>query len=574
MIFQRKPFIIVLFLAFYIFQTSSLSATNLISSRDSLITILDCLPQNEKERRLELLNHLCDIDFSLGKSEYLYACWNEAVSQKDINTMDDLIVPIIMRFQRKELNDSVNNWLRYNNEYIGGARAQCNAEYLQLMKDIKDWKNYESVADRILIEQVNIDRINAPYKAMRILYTLGIISSFERMANKLRSMKSSNDYMIEALDIARKQPFRESLRFQRQILLGLGSADIQYAREYVDFAKLFFNEPEMKNRPFYSRRTLISAYDKMITNGKELSRQELDDYYTSICNLIEQYPQDVVGIPAYFNAKIHFRYNLAIDNKNTALRWCDSLIAYSPKNEMTSCYYIGDKMRLLGSLERWEEGYKTANLYFHIKDSLINASNETKMLELQTQYEVDKLQQETILHRNRLSFSILFGFLLLILLATYIIYSQRLKKRNKILYQKIREQESTNEKVIVLRETLPKNQLTKEELLFNEIHKKMWETKVFTDPEFGRDELSSLVRSNRTYIADSIRTYSEDGLSVMEYINEQRLRFACSLLETCDELTIDNIAIDSGFSSSRTFFRQFKAKYFLTPTEYRKISHS
>lgn len=53
------------------------------------------------------------------------------------------------------------------------------------------------------------------------------------------------------------------------------------------------------------------------------------------------------------------------------------------------------------------------------------------------------------------------------------------------------------------------------------------------------------------------------------YVTSKRLEYARELLSTTDE-SVTNIALDAGFGSSRSFFREFKNAYRLTPNEYRK----
>lgn len=55
-----------------------------------------------------------------------------------------------------------------------------------------------------------------------------------------------------------------------------------------------------------------------------------------------------------------------------------------------------------------------------------------------------------------------------------------------------------------------------------------------------------------------------------QYLNEQRLNYACSLLEGTNQTIID-ICLDAGFQSYRTFNRAFREKYRMTPREYRNI---
>lgn len=53
------------------------------------------------------------------------------------------------------------------------------------------------------------------------------------------------------------------------------------------------------------------------------------------------------------------------------------------------------------------------------------------------------------------------------------------------------------------------------------------------------------------------------------YVTSKRLEYARELLSTTDE-SVTNIALDAGFGSSRSFFREFKNAYQMTPNEFRR----
>lgn len=57
------------------------------------------------------------------------------------------------------------------------------------------------------------------------------------------------------------------------------------------------------------------------------------------------------------------------------------------------------------------------------------------------------------------------------------------------------------------------------------------------------------------------------------YINSKRLELARDLLSTTD-LSVTQIALDAGFGSSRTFFREFREVFHVTPGEYRRQKSS
>lgn len=54
-----------------------------------------------------------------------------------------------------------------------------------------------------------------------------------------------------------------------------------------------------------------------------------------------------------------------------------------------------------------------------------------------------------------------------------------------------------------------------------------------------------------------------------QYVNDARIRYACSRLENTRDSIIE-ICLDSGFESQRTFNRAFKERYRMSPSEYRK----
>lgn len=59
------------------------------------------------------------------------------------------------------------------------------------------------------------------------------------------------------------------------------------------------------------------------------------------------------------------------------------------------------------------------------------------------------------------------------------------------------------------------------------------------------------------------------GLSFNEYVNHYRLSQSCYLLENSDR-SILQCAMESGFSSIRSFNRNFKEQFGITPVQYRK----
>lgn len=57
------------------------------------------------------------------------------------------------------------------------------------------------------------------------------------------------------------------------------------------------------------------------------------------------------------------------------------------------------------------------------------------------------------------------------------------------------------------------------------------------------------------------------------YVNSRRLEYAKELLAN-SSLTVTRIALDAGFGSTRTFFREFGRAFHVSPGEFRRLSHA
>ncbi len=64
------------------------------------------------------------------------------------------------------------------------------------------------------------------------------------------------------------------------------------------------------------------------------------------------------------------------------------------------------------------------------------------------------------------------------------------------------------------------------------------------------------------------------GISFNQYINEYRIKEACTLLKESDHLTVEGIGQEVGFSSRSTFYTAFKAVMKQTPGKYKQHASS
>lgn len=93
--------------------------------------------------------------------------------------------------------------------------------------------------------------------------------------------------------------------------------------------------------------------------------------------------------------------------------------------------------------------------------------------------------------------------------------------------------------------------------------------KYYLDPEMTLIKISKLLGTNRSYMSAYVN--SGRNISFCDYINNIRLEVAESLLyQPKSKITLDKIAIASGFKSYSTFSRAFMKRYGVTPSLYRK----
>lgn len=88
----------------------------------------------------------------------------------------------------------------------------------------------------------------------------------------------------------------------------------------------------------------------------------------------------------------------------------------------------------------------------------------------------------------------------------------------------------------------------------------------YTNGDFSVKRLSDIMNYNSDYLCRMFK--SRMGRSISDYIIDQRIKYAiCLLIETNN--TVDSVAYDCGFNSTRNFIRQFKSRKGETPSEHR-----
>lgn len=89
---------------------------------------------------------------------------------------------------------------------------------------------------------------------------------------------------------------------------------------------------------------------------------------------------------------------------------------------------------------------------------------------------------------------------------------------------------------------------------------------LYLQPNLKITELATRMNSNRTYVARAFKQAM--GCTFSEFINRQRIDYACRLMAEQPDIPIGTVATASGYASPASFYRNFKLYKQCSPTDY------
>lgn len=427
------------------FSTIAKGNNSLTDSRDSLVCLLNSAPDNE--RKLELLTHLSDIGLLQDTYEYTLKLWDLALECNDQEAMSISLRPLALRYLDLCQLDSADIWINKCRKYLKGNQQEKLLQYLCMMRDIRDMTQRKELAQKLVSANLTYNKEEDRYKKMRWLYSMGAVAIMTRSNNE--KLKPWDAYIHEGLEIARTIPLEEDFVFRTQFLLALGGTKLEYTKELMEVYKEYRNLPSMKKRIFASHRTEIAAVARMLSSGEEIGRQQMDYYFKEFNRLIKLYPLDVAPPLDFYYYYVASKYYEYIEDYPKTIECCDSVIKNAPKYGMDSSDQYQLRSKCLASMGRWEEAYQAVNEYMVVKDSIDSQDIDSQLTELQTQYDVNKLQLEkaTLISRQQKAF-LWFAYIILFVLTGGLVYIYRtliitrhLKKNVEIQSNKALESE-------------------------------------------------------------------------------------------------------------------------------------
>ncbi|MDL2241084.1 helix-turn-helix domain-containing protein, partial [Bacteroidales bacterium OttesenSCG-928-K22] len=246
----------------------------------------------------------------------------------------------------------------------------------------------------------------------------------------------------------------------------------------------------------------------------------------------------------------------------------------------------GIKMLILSNLGHAKELYQLAETSAAVHDSIRNTEYANQIDDLRTQYEVDKHIAEKERTRNLLIFAITICVILISgLLIVLVLYRQKQRAYKQLVRKsqqwagvpEIELQEETeqteepdeNSEVIQDVGSLPDST---DISIMEGVVRLMDEKKIYLEPDISLDSLSNELGIDRRYISAAINKCTNKNFYT--YINEFRIKEAVRIMSepSYNNLSIDGIAFESGFSDRKTFHRVFKQNTGVTPGVFKRES--
>ncbi len=281
------------------------------------------------------------------------------------------------------------------------------------------------------------------------------------------------------------------------------------------------------------------------------------------------------------NQKDMLNYYALAGNAERIQQIYDRLEPYYRENEDTISLRYADLLYIyamgLNNIGRYREAYQAQARYQVINDSLVQRERQSQTLEyaqqMKTQEKELQLKDEeakTTVYRI-LAYSLV-AIMLVILVALWrlAIAHRRVLIKNRELYDLIKREQQREVRDIQRIARQPEQERTPKEQLFLRITEVMKKEKPYTDAEMNRDTLAAMLGTNHRYIDEAIRECS-DSPSTKAFIDSYRVDHAARLLTGTDH-PIALIAEMSGFTNRTTFNEQFRSRYKMTPSEYRKVA--
>lgn len=235
------------------------------------------------------------------------------------------------------------------------------------------------------------------------------------------------------------------------------------------------------------------------------------------------------------------------------------------QNYITAAYAsLGEHGNMLTAFRQIEIGVRDATAREHI--ARYNA--------LQQQLEAER--QREAAHRAETSREVVILISLLILLFAVYVWKQwrKTKKQNRILAQQITEAVEYKDKYRELKPAANSKLQTSNCLELSDaelsiyLHDLIENEKLYLNPMFERQTLIDITGLSKERIGAAF-SHGGEYERLTTLVRELRLSHAVRLMNEHPEMSLEQVCTASGFSNTVSFYRSFKTKFGMTPSEFR-----
>lgn len=225
-----------------------------------------------------------------------------------------------------------------------------------------------------------------------------------------------------------------------------------------------------------------------------------------------------------------------------------------------------------------------AKLQQHINDAERLVAEEESAVRYHMQEHQYALEREHSLRRRNLTIAVTLGVMLMLLVAFTVLVIFQLRatsRKNAVLTKEIKDNIDYKDRYLRIKnrpelfvqqkdsESLNRIELMSDAELFEFLRVVIVGEQLYLNPVFDRQQLMERFHLTKERVGAAFSQGSQ-YVSLAAYINECRLSHGAALLSISPELSISEIATESGFANASVFTRNFKQRYTITPSEFRQ----
>lgn len=269
------------------------------------------------------------------------------------------------------------------------------------------------------------------------------------------------------------------------------------------------------------------------------------------------------------------RYYRIRKEYHKALYYCQKWVAASIESDDRSGLITAEEQEalLLTAVGRVAEANVVYRKLYSQKDSIFNTQSRDQLNNLSIINKLDELKSSKAVMSVNYMMAISMGIVLLLALIIYIIHLHRLRAKHLLIYEKMKAEMERREEATEMQNQVSEEELTTDQQVYQRICKLMEDEKPYKNVNLSRDDIAAALSTNSNYIVSAIH-HCAGGIRVSEFLNDQRLMYSVKLLNDRPDMSIAEISDVSGFKSRVSFYRFFRSKFGLSPSDYRSKAHA